>query len=181
MIQQGDILIANPYLQNTYFKRTVIYLCEHTSQGSLGFVMNKPHGIFLKDIFPHLKHGHFPLFEGGPVSSQELFYTHTIGLKLSDSVEVSKGVYMGGNFEELSRLIEQKKINNTQIKFFVGCSSWGEKQLDNEILREDWFLQPAIYDELVQSFPDELWGNELAKINPSFKAFSDFSFDPSLN
>lgn len=181
MIKQGNILIAKPYLQSAYFKRTVIYLCEHSEFGSLGFVMNKPHGILLKDIFPHLKGGHFPLFEGGPVATQELFFIHTLGLKLSDSIEVSKGIYMGGNFTELCHMIEQKKINNKQIRFFVGCTSWDENQLESEIKRDDWFEEPVNYDEMIDSDPNELWGNELIKINPSFKAFSDFSFDPSLN
>lgn len=181
MIEQGNILIAKPYLQCTYFKRTVIYLCEHNAQGSLGFVMNKPHGILLKDVFPHLKNGHFPLFEGGPVATQELFYIHKLGLKLTDSIKVTKGVYMGGNFEELCRLIEQKKINNTQIRFFVGCSSWDKNQLEKEVTRDDWFAKPVDYDKLTEAIPDEMWGDELVKINPSYKAFSDFSFDPSLN
>ncbi len=181
MIKQGNILIAKPYLQCSYFKRSVIYLCEHSAHGSLGFVLNKPHGIYLKDIFPHLKQGHFPLFEGGPVAPQELFFIHTLGLKLSDSVEVKKGIYMGGDFTELCRLIEQKKISNKQVRFFVGCSSWSPSQLEHEVTREDWFVQPANYDTLIETLPDDMWGDELIKINPSFKAFTDFSFDPSLN
>lgn len=181
MIKQGNILIAKPYLQCSYFKRSIIYLCEHSSHGSLGFVLNKPQGIYLKDIFPHLKQGHFPLFEGGPVAQQELFFIHTLGLKLSDSVEITKGIYMGGDFTELCRLIEQKKISNKQVRFFVGCSSWNPNQLEQEVTREDWFVQTANYDTLVETLPDEMWGDELIKINPSFKAFTDFSFDPSLN
>ena len=55
MIKAGDILIAKPFLQDGHFKRSVIYLCEHNNEGSLGFITNKSHGMILRDIFPHLK------------------------------------------------------------------------------------------------------------------------------
>ena len=181
MLKQGKIIIAKPYMQDGYFKRSVVYICEHSDAGSLGFVINKPHGLLLKDVFPHLKNGNFPLFEGGPVAPQELFFTHTLGLKLSDSIEITKGVYLGGNFKELTQMIEQGKISTKQVRFYIGCSSWSPYQLEEEIENETWFLEEANYDVLMETSPDDMWGDELSKINPGFKAFSDFSFDPSLN
>lgn len=181
MTKAGDILIAKPFLQDGYFKRSVIYMGEHNEHGSIGFVLNRPHGLLLRDIFPALNKGNFRIFEGGPVASQELFYTHTLGLKLSDSIEINKGVYMGGDFNELSHFIEHGKISTNQIRFYIGHSGWSPGQLNNEILHNSWFVEPANYDELILAHPDEIWGHELLKINPSYKAFSDFSFDPSLN
>ncbi len=181
MLKQGEIIIAKPYMQDGYFKRSVVYICEHSHAGSLGFVINKPHGLLLKDVFPDLKNGNFPLFEGGPVASHELFFTHTLGLKLSDSVQITKGVYLGGNFKELTQMIEQGKISTKQVRFYIGCSSWSPDQLEQEIENQTWFLEQANYDELIQTESDDMWGEELSKINPGFKAFSDFSFDPSLN
>ena len=87
MVKAGDILIAKPFLQDGHIKRSVIYMGEHSEEGSLGFILNKPHGLLLRDIFPHLKNGNFPLFDGGPVSPNQLFYTHTVGANLTDSVE----------------------------------------------------------------------------------------------
>ena len=181
LIKPGDILIAKPFFQDDYFKRSVVYISEHQKEGSLGFVLNKPHGLLLKDIFPHLKNGNFPLFEGGPVSPNQLFYTHTLGLKLTDSKEITKGVYWGGDFFELCHLIEHRKISSKQIRFYIGYSGWTEGQLDIELQNESWLSGNSDYDELVQTQPDDMWGNELSKINPGYKAFSDFSFDPSLN
>lgn len=180
-ITQGSILIAQPFLQDGYFKRSVIYLCEHTEHGSLGFIMNRPQGLLLRDVFPHIKNGNFPVFEGGPVSSNQLYYIHTLGEKLSDSLEITKGVYWGGNFFELAHLIEHGKIRSGQVRFFVGYSGWEANQLDEELSGNTWFLQPSVYDELIQVKPTELWGTELTKLNPGYRAFSDFSHDPSLN
>ncbi len=181
MVKPGEILIAKPFLQDDYFKRTIIYTVEHNSTGSLGFVLNKPHGLWLKDIFPHLKNGNFPLFEGGPVSPNQLFYTHTIGLKLSDSIKIAEGVFWGGNFFELSQMIENNELNPNEIRFYIGYSGWSAGQIDVEMEKEMWFIRPANYKELLKSNSEQMWATELNKINPGFKAFSDFSFDPSLN
>lgn len=181
LVKPGDILIAKPFFLDGYFKRSVIYLSEHNNEGSMGFVINKPQGLLLKDIFPHLKYGNFPLFEGGPVSPNQLFYTHTLGLKLSDSLEIAKGVYWGGNFFELSYFIEHGKISANQIRFYIGYSGWDKDQLDQELQNESWLTHKGDYDALMKVHPKDMWGNELGKINPGYKAFSDFSFDPSLN
>lgn len=181
MVKPGDILIAKPFLQDGYFKRAVVYMSEHTLEGSLGFVINKPQGLLLRDIFPHLKNGNFPLFEGGPVSTNQLFYTHTLGLKLSDSKQITKGVYWGGNFFELCHLIEHGKISAKQIRFYIGYSGWSEGQLVAELESGSWDYQAANYDALVQLPPNQLWANELIKIDTGYRAFTDFPFDPSLN
>lgn len=181
MIKPGEILIAKPFLQDDYFKRSVIFTVEHNSTGSLGFVFNKPHGLLLKDIFPHLKNGNFPLFEGGPVSENQLFYTHTIGQKLTDSIEISNGVFWGGNFFELSKMIENNELKSNEIKFYIGYSGWSAGQIDVEMEKEMWLIQQANYNELISMPPNKMWGNELDKINSGFKAFSDYPFDPSLN
>lgn len=180
-IKQGNILIAQPFLQDGYFKRSVIYLCEHNENGSLGFVLNRPQGLLLRDVFPHIKNGNYPVFEGGPVSTNQLYYIHTLGEKLSDSLLIRNGVYWGGNFFELAHLIEHGKIQAKQIRFFVGYSGWEGQQLEEELSGNTWFLNKTNYDELIQTRPADMWGQELNKLNPGFKAFSDFAHDPSLN
>ncbi len=181
MIKAGDILIAKPFLQDGHFKRSVIFMCEHNNEGSLGFMINKSHGMILRDIFPHLKNGNFPLFEGGPVSPNQLFYTHTLGSKISESQHVVDDVYWGGNFFELSQLIEKGEVESHQIRFYIGYSGWGEEQLNQEVENDMWFTKTDNYHHIVKTEPQELWGEELITINPGYKAFSDYSFDPSLN
>jgi putative transcriptional regulator len=181
LIKAGDILIAKPFLQDGNFKRSIIYLCEHNLEGSLGFMINKSHGLMLRDIFPHLKNADFPLFEGGPVSSNQLFYTHTLGEKLSNSQHIIDDVYWGGNFFELSQLIEKGEVSSDQIRFYIGYSGWSSDQLNEELESDMWFTKSSKYTDLMTIPSDELWGQELVKINPGYKAFTDFSFDPSLN
>lgn len=181
MVKPGDILIAKPFLQDGFFKRTVIYICENNTEGSLGFILNRPSGLILRDIFPHLKNGNFHLFEGGPVSPNQLFYTHTLGKELKGSIEVNKGVFWGGDFYQLSEMIEHKKVTEKQIRFYVGYSGWQSEQLKDELERESWFQQTTDYNQLIKTPPFDLWGIELCKINKAFKVFSDYAFDPSMN
>ncbi len=181
MPKPGDILIAKPFLQDGNFKRSIIYLTDHNEKGSMGFIMNKPQGLLLKDIFPHLKYGNFPLFEGGPVSSNQLFYTHTLGKKLSDSIEISDGVFWGGNFFELTYFIEHKKIKPNEIRFYVGYTGWDVGQLNQEIENDSWFYKTENYLKLMRLKPEEMWGFELCKIKPTYRVFSDYAYDPSLN
>ena len=181
MITAGDILIAKPFLQDGIFKRSLIYLCEHNNEGSLGFIINKSHGMLLGDIFPDLKNSNFPIFDGGPVSPNQLFYTHTLGSILRGSQHIVDNVFWGGNFLELSKLIEAKKVSPEQIRFYIGYSGWSPSQLSNEIKNDMWYTKKSTYNNLIQTPNDELWGKELLKINKSYKVFTDYSFDPSLN
>ncbi len=168
-------------MQSEYFYRSVIYLCEHNKDGSLGFVLNKPTGLLLNDVFPHLKNAHFPVFEGGPVSTNQLFYTHTLGTQLADSIRVTNDVYWGGNFMALCSMIEKNQIQAHQIRFYIGYSGWGAEQLEDEILNDSWFHHAGNYKQLTTQLPDNVWGQEMIKISPSHKVFADYAFFPSLN
>ena len=115
------------------------------------------------------------------MSPNQLFYTHTLGSKISGSQHIIDDVYWGGNFFELSQLIENGEVNSNQIRFYIGYSGWGEDQLNQEIENDMWFTKSENYKDLMHVSSQELWGEELIKINPGYKAFTDFSFDPSLN
>jgi putative transcriptional regulator len=115
------------------------------------------------------------------MSPNQLFYTHTLGSKISESQHIVDDIYWGGNFFELSQLIENGEVNSNQIRFYIGYSGWSEGQLEQEIESDMWFTKSAQYLDLLRFAPQELWGEELIKINPSYKVFSDYAFDPSLN
>jgi putative transcriptional regulator len=65
--ERGTLLIANPFLKDPNFKRTVIFICENAIQGALGFVLNKPFPQNLDELIPDLKGYKYPVFIGGPV------------------------------------------------------------------------------------------------------------------
>lgn len=178
---QGSFLIAHPMLQDGYFKRAVIYLTEHNDEGSLGFVLNFKTDLMLRDLFPHIKNGNFPVYEGGPVSKNQLYYIHNLGNNLAESIKIKDDLWWGGNFFELAYMIDHGKVKSHNVKFFMGYAGWTPGQLNEELIQKAWFNNEAEPVLVLQSDPKTLWGDELAKIKESYKVFSNIGFDPNLN
>lgn len=178
---QGQLLVAHPLLNDGFFNRSVVYLTNHSAEGSVGFSLNFKTNFMLRDIRPQIKHGNFPIYEGGPVAREQLFFLHTLGHDISDSFPVNDNIFIGGDFNELLHLIEHGKVKSYQVKLFAGYSGWESMQLENEIKRNSWLLHKP---EGVDFFKEEitnLWGSQLRAIKESYSIFSDFNFDPSNN
>ena len=76
---QGSLLVSEPFLLDSYFKRAVVLLSEHDSQGTLGFILNKPTDVKLNEAVDDFPEFDVPLYFGGPVETDTLFYIHTVG------------------------------------------------------------------------------------------------------
>ena len=74
--EPGQFLISDPFLKDPNFQRTVILLCDHEAEGSLGFVLNKLHHQVLGDLIEILEGCKFPVFIGGPVQIDSLHFIH---------------------------------------------------------------------------------------------------------
>lgn len=178
---QGDFLIAHPMLQDGYFKRAVIYLTEDNDDGSLGFVLNFKTEYLLRDLFPQIKNGNFPIFEGGPVSKDQLYYVHNLGKNLSESIQIKNDLWWGGDFFELAHMIDYGKVKSHNVKFFMGYSGWTAGQLKDELIQKAWFSNEGEAALVLQGDHKTMWGDELEKIKESYKVFSNIGFDPNLN
>lgn len=178
---QGDFLIAHPMLQDGYFKRAVIYLTEDNEEGSLGFVLNFKTAYMLRDLFPHIKNGNFPIFEGGPVSKDQLYYVHNLGKNLTDSIQIKDDLWWGGDFFELAHMIDHGKVKTHNVKFFMGYSGWTAGQLKDELIQKAWFTNESEPALVLHGDHKNMWGDELEKFKESYKVFSNIGFDPNLN
>jgi putative transcriptional regulator len=178
---QGELLIAHPLLNDGFFIRSVVYLTTHNEEGSVGFSLNFKTQFLLSDIRPHVKHGNFPIYEGGPVAKNQLFFMHTLGHDIADSFQVSPNVYVGGDFNELLQLIDKGKVKSYEVKFFAGYSGWSPNQLENEITHRHWLIHKPGDASFFIADPDELWGEQLKEVKDSYSIFANFGFDPSLN
>ena len=92
---QGSLLVSEPFLLDSYFKRSVVLVSEHDDKGTLGFILNKPTGVKLNDAVDDFPKFDVPLFFGGPVETDTLFYVHTMGDKLEGAKEILPGVFLG--------------------------------------------------------------------------------------
>jgi len=117
--QKGRILVAEPFLQDTYFKRSIVLLTEHSDDGSVGFVLNKPLDVKVKEVMADFPDINNTVSIGGPVSTNTVHYIHTLGHLIPNSVHVFDSIYWGGDFEAIKSLLNEDKISIDQIRFFL--------------------------------------------------------------
>lgn len=179
--KKGKLLLAEPMLKSPYFKRSVVLLTEHGGEGSVGFILNKPVDVRVKEIIPELKNADMPIYFGGPVSKDNLYYVHTLGEKLNGSQLILPDLYWGGSFEQLTEMINNNEITEDQIKFFIGYSGWEKDQLKGELDENSWIVADTNRNGVMQHEMKQLWKNTLRGMGNEFAILSNFPEDPSLN
>ncbi|MCC7246631.1 MAG: YqgE/AlgH family protein [Saprospiraceae bacterium] len=157
VVQSGQVLLAEPFMQDPYFQRAVILLCEHWEHGSLGFIINKPLEMKLSDLLADLSDADFEVSYGGPVHTDTLHYLHDLGDIIDDSVKVADGIWMGGDFEQVKALIRNELITPDRIRFFIGYSGWSGGQLNEEIEVRSWVTAAMHPNYLFKSPSSDLW------------------------
>jgi len=178
---KGTLLIANPFLKDPNFMRTVIFLCEHKEEGSFGFVINKLFPTTLGEIIPDLEDYKIPLYFGGPVQKDTIHFLHQYPDVIAGGEEVFDGVYWGGNFESLVASIKVNGIDFSKIKFFIGYSGWGEKQVEDELKEKSWLTVEATRKLLFHKKPDDIWKDSLKHLGGDYEMMINFPIDPQLN
>lgn len=177
----GSFLIANPHLLDPNFLRTVVFLCEHNSEGSFGFVMNRKMNFQVGDLVPALAGFDFPVFEGGPVELNSLHFLHQYPDALPGGKEVAKGVYWGGDFEQLTELVLSGTTTPQKLRFFLGYSGWGAGQLNFEMEEKTWIVAPAKASFIFQEDGNQLWKEVLRSLGGDFELIVNAPIDPRMN
>ena len=176
----GKVLISEPFLPDPNFNRSVILLVEHNKEGTIGFVLNRPSDLMITDVIDEFPNSKIPVFLGGPVGLDQLFYMHTAGNLITGSKEILPGLFWGGNFEQIKLLIESGEITSNGIRFFVGYSGWSEHQLAEEVKERSWIVSKLKTHEIM-SDSSSFWEDALKGMGKEFKVFAQFPEDPSLN
>jgi len=180
-IQKGNILIAEPFLGDDNFERSVVLLCEHNQEGSFGFVLNQATKMTLADVLEDVTSAEMPLYIGGPVEQNTLHFLHRLPDLLDHTVEVQEGLYWGGDFEQVTSLINMGKITENDIRFFLGYSGWGEGQLANELSENVWITTQAASAFIFETAADQFWRSILRNMGGRHKVLSNYPTDPRLN
>ena len=181
-VTQGKILIAQPFLNDGNFKRSVILITEHNEHGTMGFVMNKRMHVRFKDVLPGFDDIHQPLFSGGPVADNQLFFIHRFADEIANGMPIGNtGWFWGGDFHDVARMLKEKKAGFTDIHFFIGYSGWEAGQLEEELKQKAWLVSDADFFDLFNERYEDIWGIELKKLGSNYSVLSNFPEDPSLN
>lgn len=178
----GKLLISEPFMRDPNFTRSVVLLTTHDNNGSMGFVINQPGNLLLKDITPEYTDADFPVFYGGPVATDTLHFIHRCQDKIQGGEEIAKGIYWGGNFEALSILLNQGLIGKDEIKFIVGYSGWSEGQLQEEMEANTWIVSDQYHaDTIFSNSEEQMWRDVIVNLGPKYAHVSKFPLNPNLN
>ncbi|MFT4152227.1 YqgE/AlgH family protein [Parafilimonas sp.] len=177
----GTFLVANPHLNDPNFLRTVIFLCEHSHEGSFGFVLNRKLNYTVDELVPELGDFQLPVFEGGPVELNTLHFLHQYPDEIPGGKEIIEGVYWGGEFDKLIELINSRTADIQKIRFFLGYSGWGEKQLEAEMGEKTWIVAPATRKFLFGNHEKVLWKEVLKELGSEYELIINAPLDPRLN
>src|SRR5690606_27149907 len=139
---KGKLLVAEPLMGDPDFARTVILICEHGADGTIGFVMNRPLPRSLHQLIPEMAEMSMSVYEGGPVQTETLHLLHRMP-ELLGGVEILPGLFWGGSYEALLQARLSPTFDSEAIRFFVGYSGWESGQLEAELNDQAWMVANA--------------------------------------
>ena len=177
---KGQLLIAGATLPDPNFSRTVVLICEHSDDGALGLVLNRPGDHVVGEAAPELAEliGEDAVIDtGGPVQPEALLVLAEFEDPDQAGIQVVENVGLVGDGSEIDDLLEETR----RARVFAGYAGWGPGQLDAELEREDWFVAPAGVDDIFNPDADELWSRVLARKGAHHALVARMPVDPSVN
>jgi len=180
--KKGHLLIAEPsILGDVSFNRSVILLADHNEEGSIGFILNKPLDYTINDLIPEIE-GTFKIYNGGPVEQDNLYFIHKIPELIPNSIEISNGIYWGGDFDKVTELINSNSLSNNDIRFFLGYTGWENKQLNSELLSNTWIVATNVYKKsIIEKNDVNFWKEKMLELGGEYSIWSNAPEDPSYN
>ena len=182
-ISKGDILIAEPFMMDSNFRRSVIGLVDHTEEeGTVGFILNKKMNFDVNELIQDLdSEEKYKVYYGGPVTTDTIHYIHNVGDILDDSIKVSRGVYWGGDFDKLKFLINSGLIKSNNIRFYLGYSGWSAGQLQEELQTGSWIQSRIDPNYIFKSSASQLWKQTLSIKGDRYSVIAQMPHHISLN
>ncbi len=179
---KGQLLIAEPsIIGHLSFNRSVILLADHDKEGSVGFIINKPLKYTIHDLIPEIN-ARFKIFNGGPVEQDNLYFIHNIPDLIPNSIEISNGIYWGGDFECTKELINKGKIGRRNIRFFLGYTGWEEQQLESEMNDNSWIVAQNSYkNKIIGKSSTHCWKEQIIELGGEYLIWSNAPENPHLN
>lgn len=180
--EKGHLLIAEPSIfGDSNFSRSVILITEHNDIGSVGFVLNKPHELKLRELVADFATS-WVVFTGGPVDQEQLNFIHTRPDLISDSVEIKNGLFWNGNYREVVNAVNTGQILENEIRFFLGYSGWEFNQLEKELQQNSWIVTENTFKNLLLKHIDQdFWRAKMIELGGDYVLWANAPENPNLN
>jgi putative transcriptional regulator len=158
----NHFLIAMPRLEDPNFFHTVTYICEHTTDGAMGIVINRPMDLHLADIFDQLEIqisandvAEQPVYIGGPVQSDRGFVLHESTTKWASTLQVTAEISVTTSLDILEAIATGKGPRHNLVA--LGYAGWGAGQLESELAQNAWLSGPAKSEIIFNRASEERW------------------------
>lgn len=182
--QQGAIIVAEPFLSDEYFNHAVVSLVDYSpGEKTMGIVMNRTSGYTLRQVIEGFDDNiDIPIFLGGPMSRNRLFYIHRLGNLFSGAIEVSPGLWIGGNYDQVLQYVRDGYPDDDLIRFFVGYSGWDKGQLEDEIKDHVWAVAPPLSPkEMLTGNDDAYWHKVVKGMGAEYRGWQMHPMFPAAN
>lgn len=176
----GQLLIASPGILDPNFRRTVVFVTAHNEEGAVGLILNRPSEVVVGEAVPQLVQmtgADEPVFVGGPVNSSGV----AVLAEFDDPDDAGVQVVDDIGFVALDAALEEGPPQLERMRVFAGVAGWGEDQLEGELERDDWFVEPAAADDVFTDDPEGLWSAVLRRKGGRYELVARMPVDPSLN
>jgi putative transcriptional regulator len=151
------LLIATPKLRDPRFYGSVVLVARRDEAGSVGIIVNRPHGVSLGQAIPDYPLAKdVKLFYGGPVNPHQLSFLVRSAETLAEALKVSEHLYLSGDMTLLGELLNGKRAHD-DLRVMNGLAVWAPGQLEHEIFRKDWLVLPIDETVILDRPADELW------------------------
>jgi putative transcriptional regulator len=182
ILKKGKLLIAEPsIIVDLSFNRSVILLADHNKDGSVGFIINKVLKYTINDLVPDIEVD-FKIYNGGPVEQDNLYFIHNIPELISNSIEISNGIFWGGDFETTKKLINDGIIKEDNIRFFLGYTGWDSSQLEQEMNSNSWIVTENHYqNKIIGISAANFWKEKIQELGGDYIIWSNAPENPTLN
>ena len=177
----GILLIADPFLKDPNFMRSVVFICEHQDEGTFGFVLNKKFEQTMDDLINNFDGFPIPVYYGGPVQNDTIHFVHQYPEEIPGGKEIMEGIYWGGDFNILTKMVKNRTIDYNKVRFFIGYSGWNKGQLSEEIAEKSWLTVDATAPLVFHQKPDDIWKDSLKHLGGDYEMMINYPIDPQLN
>jgi putative transcriptional regulator len=181
-MKSSKFLVASPAIfGDHHFQRSVILLTEEKDSGTVGFIINKKMEYALDELMEGIDTP-FPLFYGGPVEPDNLFYIHRAADRIPNSIPIDDTWFWCGDFKALKQLVNTKELTQTDIRFFLGYSGWSAGQLEDELESNSWlvFKKKLAFDWMITP-PKTLWKKLIQSIGGNYILWANAPENPIHN
>lgn len=156
----GNLLLAMPSLQDANFSDSVVLLCHHDHEGSMGLIINRPQDISVSAVLDDMqlngiRHPEQPTFEGGPVEPFRGFVLHDSWHVYDSTLSVTQDIHLTTSRDVLEEIARGEGPEHFML--LLGYAGWEAGQLEEEINRNDWLISPADSQLVFHAPSDQRW------------------------